>query len=152
MTRPPASSPVASAADAAPFAVLRIDHIVLRVRDAARSMAFYCDVLGCTLEKRRDDLGLVHLRAGSSLIDLVTHDGKLGRQGGALAGREGRNVDHLCLRIEPFDEAAIRARMARHGVPVQGEVQNNFGAEGSGPSIYLEDPDGNGVELKGPAA
>ena len=132
--------------------MLRIDHVVLRVRDAARSMAFYCDVLGCTLEKRRDDLGLVHLRAGSSLIDLVTHDGKLGRQGGALAGREGRNVDHLCLRIEPFDEAAIRARMARHGVPVHGEVQNNFGAEGNGPSIYLEDPDGNGVELKGPAA
>ncbi|PLC04701.1 VOC family virulence protein [Variovorax sp. RO1] len=152
MTRPPDPSPVVSAADAAPFAVLRIDHVVLRVRDAARSMAFYCDVLGCTLEKRRDDLGLVHLRAGSSLIDLVTHDGKLGSQGGALAGREGRNVDHLCLRIEPFDEAAIRARMARHGVPVHGEVQNNFGAEGNGPSIYLEDPDGNGVELKGPAA
>ncbi|WP_447771243.1 VOC family protein [Variovorax boronicumulans] len=102
--------------------------------------------------KRDSTLGLVHLRAGSSLIDLVTHDGKLGSQGGALAGREGRNVDHLCLRIEPFDEAAIRARMARHGVPVHGEVQNNFGAEGNGPSIYLEDPDGNGVELKGPAA
>ena len=151
MTRPPAPSPDASV-DAAPFAVLRIDHVVLRVRDAARSMAFYCDVLGCTLEKRRDDLGLVHLRAGSSLIDLVTHVGKLGSQGGALAGREGRNVDHLCLRIKPFDEAAIRARMARHGVPVHGEVQNNFGAEGNGPSIYLEDPDGNGVELKGPAA
>lgn len=152
MTRPPDPSLVVSVADAAPFAVLRIDHVVLRVRDAARSMAFYCDVLGCTLEKRRDDLGLVHLRAGSSLIDLVTHNGKLGSQGGALAGREGRNVDHLCLRIEPFDEAAIRARMARHGVPVHGEVQNNFGAEGNGPSIYLEDPDGNGVELKGPAA
>lgn len=135
----------------APFAVLHIDHVVLRVRDAVRSMAFYCDVLGCTVEKRRDDLGLIHLRAGSSLIDLVTHDGKLGREGGVLAGREGRNVDHLCLRIEPFDEAAIRARMARHGVPVQGEVQNNFGAEGNGPSIYLSDPDGNGVELKGPA-
>lgn len=152
MTRPPDPSSPDTATDAAPFAVLRIDHVVLRVRDAARSMAFYCDVLGCTLEKRRDDLGLVHLRAGSSLIDLVTHDGKLGSQGGALAGREGRNVDHLCLRIEPFDEAAIRARMARHGVPVHGEVQNNFGAEGNGPSIYLEDPDGNGVELKGPAA
>ncbi len=151
MTRPPDPSSPGTATDAAPFAVLRIDHVVLRVRDAARSMAFYCGVLGCTLEKRRDDLGLVHLRAGSSLIDLVTHDGKLGSQGGALAGREGRNVDHLCLRIEPFDEAAIRARMARHGVPVQGEVQNNFGAEGNGPSIYLEDPDGNGVELKGPA-
>ncbi|MBD9667688.1 glyoxalase/bleomycin resistance protein/dioxygenase superfamily protein [Variovorax beijingensis] len=134
-----------------PFSVLRIDHVVLRVKDIERSIAFYRDVLGCQVEKRRDDLGLVHLRAGSSLIDLVSHDGPLGRQGGALAGKEGRNVDHLCLRIEPFDEAAIRALMARHDVPVHGEVQNNFGAEGNGPSIYIADPDGNGVELKGPA-
>ncbi|NVM89508.1 catechol 2,3-dioxygenase-like lactoylglutathione lyase family enzyme [Variovorax sp. SG517] len=135
-----------------PFSVLRIDHVVLRVKDAERAIAFYCGVLGCTVEKRRDDLGLVHLRAGASLIDLVTADGPLGRQGGALAGTEGRNVDHLCLRIEPFDEAAIRALMAQHGVAVQGEVQNNFGAEGNGPSIYIADPDGNSVELKGPAA
>ena len=109
-------------------------------------------MLGCAVEKRRDDLGLVHLRAGTSLIDLVTHDGPLGRQGGALAGAEGRNVDHLCLRIEPFDEAAIRTLMAEHGVAVHGEVQNNFGAEGNGPSIYIADPDGNTIELKGPAA
>ncbi|MDP9931886.1 catechol 2,3-dioxygenase-like lactoylglutathione lyase family enzyme [Variovorax paradoxus] len=133
-----------------PFSVLRIDHIVLRVKDVERAIAFYRDVLGCEIEKRRDDLGLVHLRAGSSLIDLVTHEGPLGRQGGALAGKEGRNVDHFCLRIQPFDEAAIRALMAQHGVPVHGEVQNNFGAEGNGPSIYIADPDGNGVELKGP--
>ncbi|WP_395318703.1 VOC family protein [Variovorax sp. UC74_104] len=135
-----------------PFSVLRIDHVVLRVKNAERAIAFYCGVLGCTVEKRRDDLGLVHLRAGASLIDLVTPDGPLGRQGGALAGTEGRNADHLCLRIEPFDEAAIRALMAQHGVAVQGEVQNNFGAEGNGPSIYIADPDGNSVELKGPAA
>jgi len=134
-----------------PFSVLRIDHVVLRVKDVERSIAFYCDVLGCTVEKRRDDLGLVHLRAGASLIDLVTPDGPLGKPGGALAGAEGRNVDHLCLRIEPFDETTIRARMAQHGVPVHGEVQNNFGAEGNGPSIYLTDPDGNSVELKGAA-
>lgn len=134
-----------------PFSVLRIDHVVLRVKDVERAIAFYRDVLGCEIEKRRDDLGLVHLRAGSNLIDLVTHDGLLGRQGGALAGKEGRNVDHFCLRIEPFDEAAIRALLAQHGVPVNGEVQNNFGAEGNGPSIYIADPDGNGVELKGPA-
>ena len=135
-----------------PFSVLRIDHVVLRVKDMERAIAFYGGVLGCTVEKRRDDLGLVHLRAGASLIDLVTPDGPLGRQGGALAGTEGRNVDHLCLRIEPFDEAAIRAQMAQHGVAVNGEVQNNFGAEGNGPSIYIADPDGNTVELKGPAA
>ncbi|RSZ31881.1 MULTISPECIES: VOC family protein [unclassified Variovorax] len=134
------------------FSVLRIDHVVLRVKDAERSIAFYRGVLGCAVEKRRDDLGLVHLRAGTSLIDLVTHDGPLGRQGGALAGAEGRNVDHLCLRIEPFDEAAIRTLMAEHGVAVHGEVQNNFGAEGNGPSIYIADPDGNTIELKGPAA
>jgi catechol 2,3-dioxygenase-like lactoylglutathione lyase family enzyme len=132
-----------------PFSVLRIDHIVLRVKDMERAVAFYRDVLSCAIEKRRDDLGLVHLRAGASLIDLVTPDGPLGRQGGALAGVEGRNVDHICLRIEPFDEAGIRALMAAHGVAVNGEVQNNFGAEGSGPSIYIADPDGNTVELKG---
>ena len=134
------------------FSVLRIDHVVLRVKDAERSIAFYRGVLGCAVEKRRDDLGLVHLRAGTSLIDLVTHDGPLGGQGGALAGAEGRNVDHVCLRIEPFDEAVIRALMAEHGVAVHGEVQNNFGAEGNGPSIYIADPDGNTIELKGPAA
>jgi len=132
-----------------PFSVLRIDHIVLRVKDIERAITFYRDVLGCAIEKRRDDLGLVHLRAGASLIDLVTPDGPLGKQGGALAGVEGRNVDHICLRIEPFDEAAIRALMAAHGVTVNGEVQNNFGAEGNGPSIYIADPDGNTVELKG---
>jgi catechol 2,3-dioxygenase-like lactoylglutathione lyase family enzyme len=132
-----------------PFSVLRIDHIVLRVKDMERAITFYRDVLGCAIEKRRDDLGLVHLRAGASLIDLVTPDGPLGKQGGALAGIEGRNVDHICLRIEPFDEAAIRALMAAHGVAVNGEVQNNFGAEGNGPSIYIADPDGNTVELKG---
>ena len=134
------------------FSVLRIDHVVLRVKDAERSIAFYRGVLGCAVEKRRDDLGLVHLRAGTSLIDLVTHDGPLGRQGGALAGAEGRNVDHVCLRIEPFDEAVIRTLMAEHDVAVHGEVQNNFGAEGNGPSIYIADPDGNTIELKGPAA
>ncbi|MDQ0086171.1 catechol 2,3-dioxygenase-like lactoylglutathione lyase family enzyme [Variovorax boronicumulans] len=132
-----------------PFSVLRIDHVVLRVKDIERAIRFYRDVLGCAIEKRREDLGLVHLRAGASLIDLVTPDGPLGRQGGALAGVEGRNVDHICLRIEPFDESAIRALMAAHGVAVNGEVQNNFGAEGNGPSIYIADPDGNTVELKG---
>lgn len=135
-----------------PFSVSRIDHVVLRVKDMERAVAFYCNVLGCSVEKRRDDLGLVHLRAGASLIDLVTHDGPLGRQGGALPGAEGRNLDHLCLRIEPFDEAGIRALMAAHGVALDGDVRHNFGAEGNGPSIYLRDPDGNTVELKGPAA
>jgi glyoxylase I family protein len=134
-----------------PFAVQRIDHVVLRVRDLERSIAFYRALLGCEIVKRRDDLGLVHLRAGVSMIDLVSLDGALGSRGGAAAGDEGRNMDHLCLRIEPFDEAAILTLFEAHGLAHGATAQSNFGAEGAGPSIYFNDPDGNLIELKGPA-
>jgi catechol 2,3-dioxygenase-like lactoylglutathione lyase family enzyme len=127
-----------------------IDHLVLRVADLDATLAFYCGVLGCRVERRSDAVGLVQLRAGVSQIDLVPVDGKLGRAGGAAPGREGRNLDHFCLRIEPFDEAALRAHLLRHGVEA-GAVQRRFGAEGSGPSMYIRDPEGNTVELKGPS-
>ncbi|MEP6505645.1 MAG: VOC family protein [Betaproteobacteria bacterium] len=126
-----------------------IDHLVLRVVDLPAILRFYCDGLGCSIERRQDEIGLIQLRAGRSLLDLVTLDGKLGRAGGAPAGREGRNVDHFCFRVEPFDEAAIRAHLAAQGIAA-GPVEPRFGAEGEGPSIYLSDPEGNVVELKGP--
>lgn len=129
--------------------IREIDHLVLRVVDLEAMLRFYVGVLGCAIERRRDDIGLVQLRAGRSMLDLVPVDGKLGRAGGAAPGREGRNVDHFCLRVEPFDEAAIRAVLAAHGLHA-GPVENRFGAEGEGPSIYLDDPEGNVVELKGP--
>jgi glyoxylase I family protein len=131
------------------FTITHIDHIVLRVVDAERQIAFYRDVLGCTLELRNDEIGLIQLRAGASLIDLVPVDSPLGRPGGAAAGREGRNVDHFCLRIEPFDEPALRTLFVAHGVEA-GETGSRNGADGIGPSIYLQDPEGNTVELKGP--
>ena len=134
------------------FAVQRIDHIVLRVVDLERAVVFYEQVLGCQVVKHRIDLGLVHLRAGSSLIDLVSVEGKLGRSGGAPAGREARNVDHLCLRIEPFDEATLLAHLLQHHIEPHGPVACNFGAEGMGPSLYFSDSEGNTIELKGPAA
>jgi glyoxylase I family protein len=134
-----------------PFQLRQIDHVVLRVRDAAAMQAFYCDVLGCSVERRQDDIGLVQLRAGESLIDLVAVDGKLGRMGGAAPGAEGRNMDHLCLRAEPFDRAAIAAHLAAHGVRV-GDFGSRYGAQGEGPSQYLFDPEDNLVELKGPPA
>jgi catechol 2,3-dioxygenase-like lactoylglutathione lyase family enzyme len=134
-----------------PFAVRRLDHLVLRVTDLERSIEFYTRVLQCPVERRRDDLGLVHLRAGASLIDLVSVSGKLGAAGGAAAGAEGRNLDHLCLAIEPFDARALVEHLRRHGVEPKGPVASNFGAEGTGPSLYLSDPDGNTVELKGPS-
>jgi len=144
---PPDPAPAA----ALPMAVLGLDHIVLRVLDLERMFAFYGEVLGCQVERRQIDIGLVQLRAGSALIDLVPVDGKLGAMGGAAPGREGHNLDHLCLRVEPYDEAAIRRHLAAHGVTA-GESGSRYGAEGEGPSIYLQDPHGNTVELKGPPA
>jgi glyoxylase I family protein len=128
-----------------------IDHVVFRVRDLARSLAFYRDVLGCRIEREQPAIGLWQLRAGRSLIDLVPIDGELGRAGGAPPGPEGRNVDHLCLRVEPWDEAAIREHLASHGVTPEAS-RIRFGADGAGPSFYLTDPDGNTIELKGPPA
>jgi glyoxylase I family protein len=127
-----------------------IDHVVLRVRDLERMIAFYRDVLGCSVEWRRDDLGLVHLRAGRALIDLVPVDGQLGRQGGAAPGKEGRNMDHLCLQVEPFDPKAIGQFLEARAVRL-GEARERYGAEGHGVSIYLYDPEDNLVELKGVA-
>jgi glyoxylase I family protein len=134
---------------AAPFAIRQLDHVVLRVKDVQALLRFYLDVLGCTMEKTQEALGLYQVRAGASLIDLVALDGKLGRAGGAGPGREGRNLDHFALRVEPFDEAAIRAHLRARGVE-PGESGSRYGAEGEGPSIYLQDPEGNVIELKGP--
>jgi glyoxylase I family protein len=132
-----------------PIVVREIDHVVLRTIDLEKMLAFYCDVLGCTIERRQDAIGLVQLRAGSSLIDLVPVDGPLGAMGGAPPGREGKNLDHLCLRLQAFDTESLRAHLAEHGIPA-GEVVPRFGADGLGPSMYLVDPQGNTVELKGP--
>ncbi|HEU4373851.1 MAG TPA: VOC family protein [Telluria sp.] len=134
-----------------PIAIREIDHIVLRVIRLDEMIRFYCEVLGCRIERRQDEIGLVQLRAGSALVDLVPVDGKLGQMGGAAPGREGRNLDHVCFRVEPFEEAAIRAHLAAHGVQA-GPVESRYGAEGEGPSIYLQDPEHNTIELKGPAA
>ena len=133
----------------APFRLKALDHVVLRVVDLDRARAFYGDVLGCAFEKWQEKFGLLQLRAGTSLIDLIAIDGPLGKAGGAAAGREGRNVDHFCLAIDPFEEGAIRAHLAAHGVEC-GEAVPRYGAEGVGPSLYITDPDGNVVELKGP--
>ena len=130
--------------------IREIDHVVLRVKDIEAMSRFYCDVLGAKHVAYRPQFGMTHLRAGASMIDLISVDGPLGKSGGAPAGREGRNMDHLCLRVEPFDQAAIVAHLKQHGVAV-GDIRPRFGAEGNGVSIYLTDPEGNTVELKGPS-
>lgn len=136
-------------AEHAVIKIREIDHLVLRISNLDRMLHFYCDVLGCNVELRQDDIGLVQLRAGHSLLDLVPVDGKLGREGGAPPGPEGKNLDHFCFSVEPFDEAAIRGHLQTHHIDA-GKVEIRYGAEGYGPSLYLSDPEGNVVELKGP--
>ena len=130
--------------------IKNLDHVVLRSQDAETLVGFYCDVLGCTVERRSSpELGMAQLRAGDALIDIVAVDSELGRMGGAAPGKDGRNMDHFCVRVDPFEEDAIRQHLAQHGV-VGSKLETRYGAEGNGPSIYIQDPDGNTVELKGP--
>ncbi len=129
--------------------VREIDHIVLRVLDLDAMLHFYCSVLGASVERRQDDIGLVQLRIGRALLDLVPVSGLLGAAGGAPPGREGRNLDHFCLLVEPFVETEIRATLAAHHIDA-GATAWRYGAQGQGPSIYIQDPDGNTVELKAP--
>jgi catechol 2,3-dioxygenase-like lactoylglutathione lyase family enzyme len=126
-----------------------IDHVVFRVVDLHKSASFYIDVLGARWEKKQEDIGLYQLRVGTALIDLAPVEGKLGAMGGAAPGSEGRNVDHVCFRVLPWDGDAILAHLREHGI--EGEIVSRYGAEGDGPSIYVTDPEGNNLELKGPA-
>ena len=124
-----------------PFAIGELDHIVLRVRDMDRAIAFYRSVLGAAEERRVESIGLVQLRAGRSLIDLVPLPDS------AVGGEA--NVEHYALTVTPFDPEMLAKHLAEHGVEA-GEVARRYGAQGYGPSIYINDPDGNVVELKGP--
>ena len=124
-----------------PFKLKALDHVVLRVAYTDRAIRFYCEVLGCHEERRLDSIGLVQLRAGAALIDLVPRTADEPPGSG--------NMDHFAITIEPFDPAALTAHFACHGITL-GEPARRYGAEGYGPSVYFHDPDGNQVELKGP--
>jgi len=128
--------------------VQAIDHVVFRVVDLERTSRFYIDVLGARWEKKQEDIGLYQLRVGTSLIDLVPVEGKIGAMGGAPPGSEGRNVDHVCFRVLPWNGEAVLGHLREHGI--EAEIVTRYGAEGDGPSIYLSDPEGNNLELKGP--
>ena len=125
-----------------------IDHIVLRTDRYRELIDFYCDVLGCRLERETSaEFGLTQLRAGNALIDIVDVNAELGRKGGAAPGPDGNNLDHLCLQIESFDEAELIAYLQSKGVDC-GQFQERYGASGMGRSLYLSDIAGNTVELR----
>jgi glyoxylase I family protein len=123
-----------------------LDHVVLRVSDLDRAIGFYQRVLGCHVERELQQPRLVQLRAGSSLIDLVPSLAPTQRE----EGRTERNMDHFAVRVIGFDAERLNAHLRQNGID-PGDVHERYGAEGYGPSIYISDPDGNTVELKGEA-
>ena len=131
-----------------PINIAGIDHVVLRARDFEGLIDFYISVLGCRLERISPGYGIAQLRAGRSLVDIVDTNGKLGRSGGKEPNHNAENMDHFCLQIAPWDSEQIGDHLRAHGVEV-GTVESRYGALGNGPSIYIKDPEGNGVELKG---
>ena len=122
--------------------------MVIRVNDLESMIAFYRDVLGCKLERGPGEGGLAQLRAGLSLIDLVDANGPLGQQGGDQPDHAAPNMDHVCFQLQPWDADAIKGHLEQYGIEA-GKVAPRYGAAGVGPSMYLRDPEGNTVELKG---
>jgi glyoxylase I family protein len=131
-----------------PINIVGIDHVVVRARDLERLVGFYRDVLGCRLERGPGKGGLAQLRAGRSLIDIVAVNGPLGHLFANAPDPDAPNMDHFCVQVSPWDADAIRTHLEAAGVEV-GDVATRYGATGSGPSMYLKDPEGNTVELKG---
>ena len=131
------------------FRIQGIDHLVLRTSRPHRLISFYCDALGCVVEREVGQVGLTQLRAGSSLIDII--DITAPEDTGAIdpSKETRRNLDHFCLRVDPFDFAQLDEHFARFNVEIR-KVELVYGAQGYGPAVYLQDPEGNTVELKGP--
>ena len=123
------------------FTPLGLDHIVLYVRDQARSRQFYTELLGCTVDAVNEKASIIHLRFGEQQIDIVPGNGP-------AADERRQGIDHFCLSIDCGDLPALAAQLRAQGVTLEGEIVTRLGAYGTGPSLYLHDPDGYKVELK----
>lgn len=132
-----------------PFQIQNLDHVVIRVRDQELMTRFFCEVLGCSIERSIDVAPMNQLRAGANLIDLVSIPRPIEAENLGDLDAKGHNMDHFCIRIEPFDEKVLLDHLRDHGIKPS-PVEQRFGAEGLGPSIYFNDPEGNRIELKGP--
>ncbi|KJY85106.1 lactoylglutathione lyase [Vibrio galatheae] len=130
-----------------PIKIVALDHVVLRTSQLDKMLQFYRDILGCSIEREKQELGLTQLRAGNALIDIVTVESELGKLGGKAPQQNGRNLDHFCLQVSAFDEPQLIAYLEKYQIKTS-EFAERYGAQGYGRSLYIEDPEGNVVELK----
>lgn len=130
------------------FEVAGIDHIVLRTSKINEMLDFYSEVLGCKVERETSpEFGITQLRAGDALIDLVRVDSKIGKLGGGPPSKTENNMDHFCLQLKMISEEEIRNYLTSHSINV-GEFSDRYGAQGTGRSVYINDPEGNTIELR----
>jgi len=123
-----------------PVKIAEIDHVVFRCRDQNKMLDFYTRLMGMVEERRIEQIGLIQLRAGHGMIDLVPSEGEV--------EEKSSNVDHVCLGIEATDMSAVARHLRECSVEVLGEPATRYGARGMGLSIYVRDPEGNVIELK----
>lgn len=122
--------------------VIGLDHVVLRTRSAEAVLRFYRDVLGCSVERTIEPLGMIQLRAGSALVDVIDSN----TWAATTTAGHGDLYDHFCLAVAgPVED--VLAALDEAGV-AHGPATERYGATGNGPSVYATDPDGRTVELK----
>ena len=121
------------------FKVMGLDHIVLKTDKINTMLEFYCQILGCQIEKTQPDFRLTQLRAGINMLDIIEVDD-------APAGNQ-HNLDHFCLQINPFDYENLKQYFDSKGINIY-RYGKRIGAQGIGYSFYLKDPQGNELELK----
>ncbi len=130
-----------------PIEIKSLDHVVLRTSNLDAMLHFYRDILGCPVERELAELGLTQLRAGTALIDVVTVESELGQLGGKPPQQNGRNIDHFCLQLGPFEESELIRYLRENDIQTE-DFAKRYGAQGFGRSLYINDPEGNVVELK----
>ena len=128
--------------------IIGIDHLVLRTTKLKEMLTFYCDILGCTIARQTNDqLGLTQLRACNALIDLVDVNSQLGKLGGGPPSLTENNLDHFCLQLKAISPQVLTKHLMNFGLTLE-DFSLRYGAQGFGQSLYIEDPEGNVVELK----
>jgi catechol 2,3-dioxygenase-like lactoylglutathione lyase family enzyme len=124
-----------------------LDHANLHVRDADAALRFYTDVLGLTVESvDRDDAG----RATFVVLDAGDQNVFLRRQPEyqVPAERSARGLNHICIEVEPMEPERLLEALRRRGVTLRSGIVNRRSRRGPTASIYVEDLDGHGVEIK----
>lgn len=131
-----------------PFNVVGLDHVVILVTDMQKALDFYQGILGLPHGYAFPDIAMEQLWVGTELLVLI--DISTPKGAGAIPPVSGgRNMDHFCISLVPYDKDALRAYLVDQGVEIVNEAFHS-GARGMGEAIYVLDPFGNKVELKGP--